>query len=142
MNTRKGKARFKNFRILLERGCSSTIVMVRLVKNIAPEKDAMIQWHTQGSNITTNIKVKVYFTLPKLSAKNVVTWKCHVDNSARGRYGMILGQDLFTELGLILKFSEQVIKADDGHFKGSITPVVNLVMYIFKDLNTGKITPE
>ena len=33
MNTRKGKAKFKNFHILLESGCSYTIVMVRLVKN-------------------------------------------------------------------------------------------------------------
>ena len=34
MNTRKGKVKFKNFRILLESGCSSKIVMGRLVKNI------------------------------------------------------------------------------------------------------------
>ena len=33
MNTRKGKAKFKNFRILLDSLCSSTIVMGRLVKN-------------------------------------------------------------------------------------------------------------
>ena len=33
MNTRKGKVRFKNFRIILDSGCSSTIVMGRLVKN-------------------------------------------------------------------------------------------------------------
>ena len=31
MNTRKGKAKFKNFRILLDSGCNSTIAMVRLV---------------------------------------------------------------------------------------------------------------
>ena len=33
MNTRKVKAKFKNFRVLLEIGCSSTIVMGGLVKN-------------------------------------------------------------------------------------------------------------
>ena len=33
MNTRKGKARFKNFLILLDSICSYTIVMGRLVKN-------------------------------------------------------------------------------------------------------------
>ena len=32
MNTRKGKSKFKNFRILLDSGCNSTIVMGRLVK--------------------------------------------------------------------------------------------------------------
>ena len=41
-----------------------------------------------------------------------------------------------------LKISEHVIEADDGTFKGSTTPMVNLGEYIFKDLNTGKITPE
>ena len=41
-----------------------------------------------------------------------------------------------------LNFSELVIKADDGTFKGSTTPMVDLGTYIFKDLKTGKITPE
>ena len=53
-----------------------------------------MQWQTQSKNITTNLKVKVDFTLPALSAKNVVTWKCHVDNSAKGRHDMILGRYL------------------------------------------------
>ena len=37
MNTRGGKAKFKNFHILLDSGYSSTIVMGRLVKKISPE---------------------------------------------------------------------------------------------------------
>ena len=71
MNTIKGKAKFKNFRIILESGCSSTIVMGRIVKRQFPEKDAPMQCHTQAINITTNIKVKVDFTLPELSATNL-----------------------------------------------------------------------
>ena len=58
------------------------------------------------------------FTLPTLSVTNVVIWKCHLDDSAKGRYDMILGQDLFTELGLSLKFSDHIIEADDGLLKG------------------------
>ena len=50
---------------------------------------------------------------------------------------MILGPDILTELGLNLKFSEHVIEADDGNFKGSTTPMVDLGTYIFKYLNTG-----
>ena len=96
MNTRKGRAKFKNFRILLDSGCSSTIVMRRLVQKLRPEIYAMVQWKTQAGNITTDVKVKVYFTLPALSAKNVVTWKCHVDDSAKDRYDMILGRYLLT----------------------------------------------
>ena len=55
---------------------------------------------------------------------------------------MILGWELLTELILNLKLSEHVIKAYDGPFKGSTTPMVDLGTYIFKYLNLGKITPE
>ena len=87
----------------------------------------------QDGKITTNIEVIVDFTLPALNATNTVTWKYHVYDSNKGRWDMILGKYLLTELGLNLKLSEQVIKADDGPFKGSTLPMVDLVTYIFKD---------
>ena len=96
MNTRKGKVRSKHFYILLDSGCSYTIVMVRLVTKLFTEKDSPMQWYTQAGNVTTNLKVKVDFTLPALSATNVVTWKCHVDEFAESRYNIILGQYLLT----------------------------------------------
>ena len=65
-----------------------------------------------------------------------------MNESAKDRYEIILVQDLLTKLALNLKFSEHVIELDDGTFHGSTTPMVNLSTYIFKDLNTGKITPE
>ena len=101
-----------------------------------------MQWQTQAGNITTDIKVNVYFTLPAISTTNDVTWKRHVDDSAKGRKNMILGMDLITELGLNLKFSEHITEADDGTFNESTTPMVDLGTYLFKDLNTGDITPE
>ena len=60
-----------------------------------------------------------------------------MDESTKGRYDMILGPDILTELVLNLKFSEHVIKAYDGTFKGSTTPMVDLGTYILKYLNTG-----
>ena len=89
-----------------------------------------MQWTTQAVNITTNLKVKIDFTLPVLSTTNVVTWNFHVDDSTKGRYNIILGRYLLKELGLNLKFSEHVIKADDGPFNGSTTPLVDLGTYI------------
>ena len=80
----------------MDSGCSSTIAMVKLVKKLGNEKDAVIQWQTQAGKITTNIKFQVDFTLTALSTTNVVTWKCHVDGSASGRYNMILGKDILT----------------------------------------------
>ena len=98
-----------------------------------------MQWNTQAGNITTNLKVD--FTLPALSATNILTWNCHVDESKKGRPDMILEQDLWTEIVLNLKWSEHVIEADDVPLNGSTTPMVNLGTYIFKDLNTGEIKP-
>ena len=142
MNTRKGKSSFFLNCILLEIGCSSTILMGSLVKILSQEEDNPMQWHMQAGNITTNLKVKIYFTLPALSAMDIVTWNFHVDESGKGRYDMILVQDILTELGLNLKFSEHVIKEYGGKFKVSTTPMVDLGTYVFKYLNTGKITPE
>ena len=96
MNTRKGKVKFKNFRILLDSEFSSKIVLGRLVKKTAPEKYSRMQCHTQAGDITNNLKVKVDFTLPTLSVTNVVTWKCHVDEYSRGGYDIIIGQDILT----------------------------------------------
>ena len=68
MNTRKGKANFKNFRILLDSGFSSSILMRILIDNFNLKKDVVMQWHPQAVNITTNLNVKIYFALPELSA--------------------------------------------------------------------------
>ena len=38
--------------------------MGRLVEKLHPEKYAVMQWHMQAKNFTTNLKVKVDFTLP------------------------------------------------------------------------------
>ena len=42
MNTRNGRENFKSFKILLESGCSSTILMGRLVEKLHLEKDAVM----------------------------------------------------------------------------------------------------
>ena len=111
----------------MDSGCISTIVMVILVETLSPEEYSPMQWHMQAGNITTNIKVQVDFTLPALSATNVVTWDFHVDDFAKGRYDMILGQYLITELKLNMKLSEYIIGSDNRPFKGFTTSMVDLV---------------
>ena len=96
MNTRKGMAKFKSYQIMLDNGCSSMIVMGNLVEKLCLKKYAVMQYHTQAGNITTDLEVKVDFTLLPNSATDVMTWKCHVDESAKGKYDMILGQYLLT----------------------------------------------
>ena len=62
MNNRYGRAKFKNFRTLLDSGCISMNLVERLVERLPLEKDAVTKWHTQARNITTNYKVKLDFT--------------------------------------------------------------------------------
>ena len=63
MNPKKDGETFENLRILLDSECSSTIVMIRLMRNFIPETYAVIKWHTQAGYIATNLKVKMYFFL-------------------------------------------------------------------------------
>ena len=44
-----------------------------------------MEWHTQAVNPTTNLRVKMDFTLTEFSVTKVVTWECHVDHSAKDR---------------------------------------------------------
>ena len=74
INTRHGRAKFKNFQILLDIVCSSTVVIGILVEKLHPVKYALMQCHMQTGYITTNHNDKADFTLPTLRATNVVTW--------------------------------------------------------------------
>ena len=77
----RDQAEYKNFLILFDIEYSFTILMVRLFEKIRPEKNAVMQWHTQDGNITTNLKGKVDFKLLALSVTNVMTCIRHVDDS-------------------------------------------------------------
>ena len=57
-----------------------------------------MQWHIQAEIITTNIRVKIDFILPEISATKIVTWNCHVDDFSNGRQEMVLGRDILTAL--------------------------------------------
>ena len=65
-------------------------------KKINPKEDDAMQRHMQAGNITTNINVQIDFILPELSATKIVTWNCHMNYSATGRYDMVLGRDILT----------------------------------------------
>ena len=44
----------------------------------SPEKNDVMQWHMQASNITNSIKIGVYLNLPALRETNVLMYKFHV----------------------------------------------------------------
>ena len=55
-----------------------------------------------------------------------MTWEFREDDSAKGRYDMILGRDILRALGLKQKLSKQVIVAGDGYLKLSTVPMIDL----------------
>ena len=93
----------------------------------------VIQWHTQGGSITTNLKVKIDFNLPELSTTIIVRWKFYVDDSTKGRYNMILGRYILNALVLNLKLSDHVIESYDGPLKGSTATMADMGTYEFKN---------
>ena len=109
MNTIKIRSKFKNFRILLYSGGSSKTLTKRLMEKLNPKRYDVMQWQTRAGSNNTDLKVKIDFTLPKLSAMKIVMWNCHVDDSDKVRYNMILGRYLLTGLVLNLKLSDHVI---------------------------------
>ena len=96
----------------------------------------------QSCSTTSNIKVKIDFTLYEISATKIMTWNFNVDDSSKGVYNMILGRDLLKDLVMNLKFFNNAIEADDVPFIGSMEFMVDLGTYEFKDLKTGMITPD
>ena len=71
-----------------------------------------------------------------------MAWNCHVDESAKVIYDMILGRYILKSLGLSLLLSDHVIESYGGPLKGYTSPMVDLGRYEFKILNTGNITPQ
>ena len=61
-------------------------------------KYSVIKWQTQAIKITTNNRVKVYLTLPEFSVMKIVAWNCHVEDSTKISYNMILARYLLNEL--------------------------------------------
>ena len=68
-------------------------------------------------------------------------WNCHIDDSVKCRYYIIIGIYLLTYLGLNLKF-ENVFKRGYRPLKRSTAPMIDLGTYKFKYLNMGKIIPK
>ena len=71
-----------------------------------------------------------------------MTWECHADDSAKGRYKMISFIFILTSLGINLKLYEHFNKESDGHLKTSTAPIIDSGADKFKDLDTGNMIPQ
>ena len=85
--------------------------------------------------------MNVHFYLPEFSVIKIVTWKCHVDASTTGRYGMIICRDLLTTLVLDIKFSQNTVIGGELPYKGCLEPMVDVSNYDFKILIDNTVKP-
>ena len=63
----------------------------------------MLWWNGTQKRIILPLIWKLKYILPYI-------WECHMDDSAKGRFGLILGRYLLTELILNPYYYEHVIK--------------------------------
>ena len=112
---RKGGRKAKDLqriRVLLDSGCSGTLVNRSFVKKLAKTTTSKSNWTTKAGSFSTNRKVTCAFTMPEFDQGKDITWDMYVDESdyRLNSYDMIIGRDLLHELGIDLLFSKGEMK--------------------------------
>ena len=69
------------------------------MSKLKAKKTSKTMWENQAVKFMTSKKVNIDFFLLEFSGTNIVMWKCHLDDSNKVRYDMILGRGLLTALG-------------------------------------------
>ena len=69
-------------------------------------------WNTTAGSFSTMAEAKVQFKLVEFKDNCTIEHKVHLANNL-GRYDMIMGRDLLSELGFIIDFQNQTTKWDE-----------------------------
>ena len=70
----------------------------------------------------------------------IMMWKCHVDDSTKGSYDMIVGRYILTTMVIYLNCFTNNMQCVTGTYKGCTTPMIKSNEYEFEPKN-GKILP-
>ena len=88
--------------------------MGNLIPKLKHKNATDTTWQTQSGEFMTTEVVNVDLCVPEFSVKKTVTWKYHMDGSAEGMHGIIIGEYLLTSLDLDIDFYKYVIVGCDG----------------------------
>ena len=102
------KVKYDNLKILLDSGCSHSILRKKYASNKL--KESKHTYATGGGDMKTKWESKNYFSLSEFSKSKVVDWTFRVTDSKNLGYDMILGRDIMQTLGINLLFNEQTIQ--------------------------------
>jgi hypothetical protein len=119
LESRKGSQKsrdLKRMRVLLDSGCSATLINHSLIGKLKTTKVKETKWTTKSGSFKTDKKCKVTFTLPAFHEHRKINWNCYVDNSDPGtcNYDLIIGRDLMHEIGIDICFSKAEIIWDNA----------------------------
>jgi hypothetical protein len=92
-----GKLPAKLVRVLIDTGCSKTIVKATKVPAAlltAKRTSKPIMWKTNGGDFYTKYEVPLTIILPEFSPSMEVKWSCAIDENPEASYDMIIGRDL------------------------------------------------
>ena len=102
------KIAYEGLRVLLDTGCSDSLVRAEYASSGQKEKSKNI-YSTGGGNITTHTQSTIFFTLPEFSDKKIIKWKFNVFENKHLEYDLIIGRDLMNDLKLDILFSKSKV---------------------------------
>ena len=95
------RVKYENLKILLDSGCSQSILAKKCASNKLKEKKQTFT--TGGGAMSTKWESKQYFSFSELSGSKIVNWNFKITDS---KDLVIIGRDLMQSLGINLLFSE------------------------------------
>jgi hypothetical protein len=92
-------------RVLIDTGCSKTLIKKEHVPQGLTLIDAPVNWSTNGGTFSTRHMAPLNIIFPEFSSSMEVQWNCAVDENPASTYDMIVGRDLQSALKMDISFS-------------------------------------
>ena len=92
-------------RVLIDTGCSKTLIKKGHVPSGLALMDRPLNWSTNGGTFATRYEVPLTIVFPEFSSSMEVQWNCAVDENPDSTYDMIIGRDLQLALKMDISFS-------------------------------------
>jgi hypothetical protein len=113
---------------LLDSGGSGSMICAKHTSDLKKTSEGeATTWSTPAGDLSTKESCTAQILLPELQSSRGIEWKFHVAPSL-GNYDMIIGRDMLTDLGIDIRFSDNVIGWD-----GAEMPL--------KEFSGGKCSP-
>jgi hypothetical protein len=106
----------QRLRVMLDSGCSFTMINKRFVKHWKKTLVKTIKWSTKAGSFKTKRSCDIEFSLPGFHEHRKITCNAYVDESHQEScsYDMIISRDIMHSLGINLLFDTAEISWDNA----------------------------